>query len=116
MPCLRRRPRCAADHHAQIGAPYLGSLLAIQDEAFAQMEDKQILRANPASVLRDCLENHFVVGAFSRGELVGFAILYFARDTEENLVQYLGRQVEDYSAYANIKLVIVRPSHRGQGL
>lgn len=102
--------------YAQIGVPYLGGLLVIQDEAFAQMEDKQILRANPASVLRDCLENHFVVGAFSRGELVGFAILYFARDTEENLVQYLGRQVEDYSVYANIKLVIVRPSHRGQGL
>lgn len=102
---------------SHISTPYLGDLLSIQQEAFDNMPDKQILRSNTGLTLHDCLANHYVKGAFCHGELVGFAILYFAGEGEENLVRYLEtREDPDYSRYANVKLVIVRPAYRGRGL
>lgn len=101
---------------SRIGLPYLGEVLAIQQEAFDHMPDKQLLRPNTGSALSDCLENHYVKGAFCNGELIGFAVLYFAGDTDENLVRYVRPDVQDYSQYANVKLVIVRPAYRGRGL
>lgn len=100
----------------RIGAHYLRDVLEIQEEAFAQMPDKQILRPNSETVLYDCLVNHYVMGVFCKGDLLGFGVLYFARDTEENLAQYVRDKVDDYSVYANVKLIIVRPGHRGRGL
>lgn len=97
---------------------YLGDLLAIQQEAFDNMPDKQILRPNTGQVLQDCLQNHYVKGAFCNGELVAFAILYFAGNGPENLARYIetDRKTDDYSDCANVKLVIVRPAYRGRGL
>ena len=100
----------------RMGAPYLRDVLEIQSETFAHMEDAQLLRANSEAALYDCLVNHYVVGAFCNGELMGFGVLYFARDSEENLAQYVRTDVDDYSVYANIKLIIVREAYRGRGL
>lgn len=100
----------------RLGVPYLRDVLEIQQEAFAHMPDPQLLRANSEEALHECLVNHYVVGAFCNGELMGFGVLYFARDTEENLARYVRENVDDYSVYANIKLIIVRESYRGKGL
>ena len=101
---------------SHIGTPHLSDLIAVQEDAFAEMPDKRILRRNSESVLEDCLKNHYVMGAFHCDELVGFGVLYFAGDGSENLVQHAYDTVDDYDCYANMKLVIVKRKYRGHGL
>lgn len=100
----------------RIGTPYLGNVLLVQQETLGELPDKQMLRANTEKQLRECLEDHYTIGAFLDGDLMGFAVLYFAGNSSENLVQYVRDTVDDYSLYANVKLVIVRPAYRGRGL
>ncbi|MBQ1276211.1 MAG: GNAT family N-acetyltransferase [Flavobacteriales bacterium] len=98
----------------------IDAVMDIQERAFEVMEDRQILRANSREMLLDCLENHYGIGVFATvdGEekMVAFGTLYFPGAGEENLAQYLYDEIEDYDIYANMKLIIVLPEYRGNGL
>lgn len=104
-----------------IDGSYIDVVMDIQQSAFAVMDNHEILRANTRDMLTDCLDNHYSIGAFvpdedGREKMVAFGILYFPGSTDENLAQYLYDDIEDYDVYANMKLIIVHPQYRGQGL
>lgn len=99
------------------GTEHLGDLLAIQEEAFALLEDDRLLRRNTEEMLASCLrEPHITVGVFDGEEMAAFGILYIAGDSAENLGRKIGFEGEEMLATANYKLVIVRPRYRGKGL
>ena len=92
-------------------------ILEIQDEAFSLINDREILRRNSKEMLLSCLKYpHYTLGAFYEGKLVAFAILYSGEFTEENLGYDLGLEGEALMTVANVKLVIVSPEYRGNGL
>ncbi len=95
----------------------LSTLLEIQEEAFAHLENPDFLRRNSEDMLLSCLRPpHVCIGAYHKNTLAGFAILYFGEDSEENLGKLLSFSTESLFSAANIKLVIVRPAFQGHGL
>jgi len=99
------------------GPEALNTILAIQDEAFALLEDEQWLRRNSREMLASCLrEPHITIGVFCGDEMAAFGVLYIAGESEENLGRKMGLTGDDITATANFKLVIVRPAYRGNGL
>ncbi|MBR4402558.1 MAG: GNAT family N-acetyltransferase [Flavobacteriales bacterium] len=104
-----------------IDSSAIDTVMEIQQAAFDVMENTEILRANTRDMLIDCLENHYSMGAFVVDDngiekMVAFGILYFPGSTDENLAQYLYDDIKNYDIYANMKLIIVLPQYRGQGL
>ena len=100
-----------------LGEDSIPLLLDIQEEAFeAAKGDTDFLRRNTAETLAPCfLGNSRVLGAFWGGECVGFGILHAAGDGKENLA-HDADCVEDILTSANVKLIIVRPLYRGNGI
>ncbi|MBO4961275.1 MAG: GNAT family N-acetyltransferase [Flavobacteriales bacterium] len=98
----------------------IDTVMEIQKAAFAVMTNPQILRANTREMLLDCLENHYGIGVYTLEEgeekMVAFGVLYFPGNSDENLAHYLYDDIENYDIYANMKLIIVLPQYRGQGL
>ncbi len=95
---------------------YLDDLISIQDEAFKFIENEEILRKNSRSVLLDCLTNHYTLGAFHKNKLVAFSILFFGKDTKENLGHNLDLDSSLLSSVVNVKLIIVKKHYRGHSL
>jgi len=96
---------------------HLDDLCAIQDEAFASLEDERLLRRNSREMLASCLEApHVTIGAFSGGEIAAFGVLYVAGNSGESLGRKLGLEEDEVMRTANLKLFIVRPGYRGHGL
>ena len=56
---------------------YLPELLKLQENAFLNLENEELLRRNSDTTLRDCLVNHYTLGAIYKGILIafGFSIL-----------------------------------------
>jgi len=99
------------------GIDQLDQLLAIQEEAFATLDDDRLLRRNTEEMLASCLgEPHITIGAYDGETMAAFGILYIAGDSPENLGRKIGLEGEEMLATANYKLVIVRPPYRGNGL
>ena len=91
-------------------------LLDLQEEAFAVLDDPDLLRRNTAETFRVCFNEKSLVLAVYRGkEIAGFGILYAAGKDGENLAYSL-ESCDDVENYVNVKLTIVRPAFRGQGL
>ena len=91
-------------------------LLELQEEAFAVLDDPDLLRRNTFETLEVCFnEKSLVLGAYVDGEIAGFGILYYAGKDSENLAYSLDG-CDDVENYVNVKLTIVRPAFRGQGL
>ena len=92
-------------------------LLDIQEEAFEYAKgDTDFLRRNTVETLTPCFnEPSVVLGVFHLEKLVAFGILYYAGKTEENLAKDID-EVESLTDNANLKLTIVRPNYRGNGL
>ena len=93
------------------------TLLEIQEETFEYAKgDSDFLRRNTYETLEVCF-NHpsLVLGAFYQDKMIAFGILYVAGNTKENLALDLD-EVADVTQNANVKLVIVRPEFRGNGL
>lgn len=92
------------------------TLLEIQEEAFAVLDDPDLLRRNTYETLEVCFnQKSLVLGAYCGGEIAGFGILYAAGKDKENLAYSLDG-CEDVENYANVKLTIVRPAFRGRGI
>ncbi len=93
------------------------TLLEIQEETFEFAKgDSDFLRRNTYETLEVCFaEPSVVLGAFYKGEMIAFGILYCAGNTKENLALDVD-EIEDITQNANVKLIIVRPQYRGNGL
>ncbi len=100
-----------------MGADEIPVLLQIQEEAFAaQAGDTDFLRRNTYETLAPCFSGGSrVLGVFSGEECIAFGILYDAEETKENLA-YDVDCIDDILQSANVKLIIVRPAYRGNGL
>lgn len=95
----------------------LDSVCELQEKAFGVITNPEILRRNSREALASCLmEPHYTLGAFYGGELAAFMVLFIGGDTEENLGLDLGLSGEELLLTANMKLVIVSPDFRGNGL
>lgn len=92
-------------------------LLEVQEEAFEYAKgNTDFLRRNTYETLAVCFEGQSeVLGAFDGDTLVAFGILYVAGEGKENLA-YDVDEIVDINTSANVKLIIVRPDYRGNGL
>ena len=93
------------------------TLLDIQEETFAYAKgDTDFLRRNTAKTFAVCFEPPSVtIGAFLDGVMIAFGMLHAAGNNKENLA-YDVEQIENPLDNANVKLTIVRPDYRGNGL
>lgn len=95
----------------------LDEICLIQEEAFKVMDDDSLLRRNSREALAACLfEPHYTLGAFYKEKLAGFAVLFDPKLTSENIALGAGFSEDIAKETVNFKLVIVRPSYRGNGL
>ncbi|HHX80691.1 MAG TPA: GNAT family N-acetyltransferase [Acholeplasmataceae bacterium] len=95
---------------------YLPELLKLQENAFLNLENEELLRRNSDTTLRDCLVNHYTLGVIYKGILIAFGILYFGKLTNENIGYDLDLNIDEIIKTANIKLIIVHSAYRGNGL
>lgn len=99
-----------------LGKDSVPVLLDIQEEAFAVLDDPDLLRRNTEETLEVCFnEKSLVLGAYCGEEIAGFGILYAAGKDKENLAYSLDG-CDDVENYVNVKLTIVRPAFRGIGI
>lgn len=92
-------------------------LLEVQEEAFEYAKgNTDFLRRNTYETLAVCFEGESeVLGVFDEDKLIAFGILFVAERGKENLA-YDVDEIEDIMTSANVKLIIVRPDYRGNGL
>ncbi len=101
----------------ECGPEYIDEIMHIQDVAFENMDNTATLRKNSREMLLSCLsEPHYTLGAFVGDELAAFIVLYVAGNSNENLGRDAGIPEESLDTVANVKLVIVLPKYRGNGL
>ncbi len=101
----------------ECGPKCIDNILHIQDVAFENIDNESILRKNSEEMLLECLsEPHYTLGAYMGDELAAFVILYVPGDSDENLGRDAGVPEEELHTVANVKLVIVLPKYRGNGL
>lgn len=101
--------RCTLDN--------LDDICRIQEIAFDHLEDKTLLRRNTTEMLEKCLEEpHYTLGAFLGEELIAFAMLFEAGQSDENIGKDLGLNKKELDQTINMKLIIVLPKYRGNGL
>jgi len=99
------------------GEDAINDVLRIQEEAFEALDRPELLRRNTREMLESCLrEPHYTIGAYCGGVLAGFAMLYDAGNSEENLGRDIGIPEEELDDVINLKLIIVSPKYRGNGL
>ncbi len=95
----------------------LDRIMEIQEEAFSVIENEEILRRNSREMLLSCLNYpHYTLGAYDGDKLVAFEVLYAGEFTDENIGYDIGIEGEALLSVANVKLVIVSPEYRGNGL
>lgn len=89
----------------------------LQEVAFRHLENKNLLRRNSREMLESCLNApHYTLGAFFEEKLIAFAVLFDAGQTEENIGQDIGLEGDELNDAVNMKLIIVSPEYRGNGL
>ena len=100
-----------------IDISYIPTLLEIQEETFRHAGGSgDFLRRNTYETLAPCFEEPSVVlGVFYKEQMIAFGILYAAGQTKENLAYDID-EVTDVRENANLKLSIVRPDYRGNGI
>lgn len=103
--------------YKQLTPDYIPELLEIQEETFAHATgSSDFLRRNTTETLSVCFPApSLVLGAYYEGRMIAFGILHAAGTTSENLAKDID-EVEDVTENANVKLIIVRPDYRGNGL
>ena len=103
--------------YKQLTPDYIPELLEIQEETFAHATgSSDFLRRNTTETLSVCFPApSLVLGAYYEGRMIAFGILHAAGTTSENLAKDID-EVEDITENANVKLIIVRPDYRGNGL
>ncbi len=94
----------------------LNELMEIQEETFLHLEDKTELRKNTKETFAVCFKFPSVAyGVYLNGEMIAFGMLHCAGISSENLGLSLDEKI-DLSTVANVKITVVRPKYRGNGL
>ncbi len=100
----------------QLGEADLPEIMDVQEQTFAALEDSNTLRRNTPETFAVCFEKPSVAyGVMYQGQMIAFGMLYCAGENDENLGKSLDTPV-DLSKVANVKVIIVRPAFRGNGL
>lgn len=95
----------------------LDPICEIQEIAFANLDNDEILRRNSREMLADCLdEPHYTMGVFHKNVLIAFAVLFDGGDGSENIGKDMGISGDELNSVINFKLVIVLPEYRGNNL
>lgn len=95
----------------------IDEICEIQEIAFQNLTDTNLLRRNTREVLQTCLfDPHYTLGVFHKDKLIAFAVLYDGQNTIENIGRDIGIAEENLNFVVNFKLVIVLPDYRGNGL
>ena len=96
----------------------LDAVLALEQEALDNLERPDLLRRNTLDMWHKCLQPpHLCLGAWVKGELVGFAVLYVpAKGDAEDLSALLVQVDATPYISANFKNCIVHPQWRGRHL
>jgi len=95
----------------------LKEILEIQNETLSDLPSADILRENTLQMLEECLNPpHLTIGAWYKGVLAAFSVLYYPHDDQENLSLYLKSVDVNGLKTANNKLCIVRKDFRGNSL
>lgn len=95
----------------------LNEILVIQNETLVDLSSVDILRENTLQMLEECLcPPHLTLGAWYKGELAAFSVLYYPHDDKENLSIHLKSMDVSGLKTANNKLCIVRKDFRGNSL
>jgi len=95
----------------------IDDIMAVQEDAFLHLENPELLRRNSREMLLECLSKpHYTVGAYYKGELAAFSVLYYPYTDAENLAVNL--EGVDYTGmrHANYKLCIVKHEYIGNSL
>ena len=96
---------------------HMDEILKIQNETFAELGERDILRENSEEMLRACLmPPNLTLGAWYGDTLAAFAVLYFPFEEAENLSLCLENINIEGLKVANAKLCIVRKPFRGNSL
>ncbi len=91
-------------------------IMDVQEEAFSVMENSANLRRNTKETFSVCFESPSIAYGVYHGEkMIAFGMLYCAGLDSENLAHSLDEKV-DLMTVANVKVIIVRPDFRGNGL
>lgn len=96
----------------------LDEIMQIQEEAFSVMENSATLRRNTKETFAVCFKQPSIAyGVMYKGEMIAFGMLYCAGKDAENLAYSLDNTDEyELDRVANVKVIIVRPQYRGNGL
>lgn len=94
----------------------LPALMDLQDRVQIDLGDRPWLRANTDVMLKECLVDHVTLGVRAGGELVAAAVLYDGGTGKESLRRYFTDHAVELERSINLKLVLVRPDHRREGL
>lgn len=96
----------------------LDEIMQIQEEAFSVMENSATLRRNTKETFAVCFDEPSIAyGVMYNGQMIAFGMLYCAGKDQENLAYSLDNTDDyDLSKVANVKVIIVRPDYRGNGL
>lgn len=96
----------------------IDQIVSIEQEAIASLSSPNLLRHNSRETFLECLlPPHTTWGAFLRGEMVAFAVLFVPQSGQEDLSLSLTTvDHKEYERKANYKLCIVRPQYRGNHL
>lgn len=95
----------------------INKMLELQNEVLKENDlNKETLRQNTYEDFALCFnERSLVLGAFFEEIFVGYGILLFADNNQENLAFCLD-DPGNPSDYANIKVIVIRNGYRGNGL
>ncbi len=98
-------------------ASSIPDLLEIQEETFAYAKgDTDFLRRNTPETFAVCFAGESkVIGVYLEEKMIAFGILHAAGASEENLAKDADC-IGDKLTSANVKLIIVRPDYRGNGI
>lgn len=92
-------------------------IVSLQNETLDNLLEKDLLRKNSLEMLIECLsEPNYTIGAWYKGELAGFSVLYFPHNDKENLSLSLEKINIDNEVVANYKLCIVKKEYIGNSL
>jgi hypothetical protein len=95
----------------------LDDILIMQKEAIDSLPFHDILRENTLDMLIECLTPpQYTIGAWYDNKLVGFSVLYYPHDKDEDLSIHLNKVKSTGLKTANNKLCIVREGFRGNSL
>lgn len=95
----------------------IGDILMIQSEIYETLKHDEWLRSNDRDVWHDSLKDHHTIGIRNKdSQLVAVAVLFDAGIGPESIAQYVESDTRLVENSVNLKIVLVSPKARQQGL